>query len=764
MAPAVRVRFTVHVEELHEHCDDTYRRAVAIIGSAPQLGAWSNPGVRMRETSDGVWQVDVELPIGEEVTFKYIQLRKDFPVTWETIPGGRTVVPRASANGVCEAPRATYGRLPDDHPKRRGGTSMWVDSHLLTPEQGAEIRIHIGSYSKRPGVQIERESRPLSLRMRFVAHGHCEAVSATGGHVKARLERWMSRRDDVDRVREDEAHGHVPYTPGDVVVFKTHADIARLRAHRTHGALLIDVLAHTDGHHTGEALEHIGQSIVTMDTFVRSDARTGAEFISRGSFALPILRVGDVLTAPTPIGHLYCEFVVVTPFKHPASTLERTWRRYWTKRGPLDIGHRGKGRSFADVEGQRRAIIKENTIVSFTTAGLAGAEYVELDVMLTKDRVPIIYHDFHIAVEADLQTGFHSEPVAVAVDQLTLEQLKELRTGHVHAKKHADGDDTPPVEGGAAGGSGGAAARPPKKRLRKLIKKHRRAISRMASVRGLSAASGIKKRETGFGALFAAIPTLKEVLTGVPYWLGINIEIKYPHEPDAEGMGYLPQYEMNAYLDTILKVVFEHANTRRIIFSCFHPDVCIALLLKQARFPVMFLTCGGIPAYYNDVRCNSMEHAFVFALREHLQGIVINSDVWFQGQKDGDEPPTEERTRAYIKTVKDNHLLLFSWGNPNSHPDKVELQREWGLDGVICDNVGDIVKARGKKQSQFYDDLHDASSVDELLAWKEQNGHSKRSRMSSDSEAAVSATGRLVLAGALLVGALTAAALAWRRR
>jgi glycerophosphoryl diester phosphodiesterase len=30
-------------------------------------------------------------------------------------------------------------------------------------------------------------------------------------------------------------------------------------------------------------------------------------------------------------------------------------------------------------------------------SGLMGAEYVELDVMLSKDRVPVVFHDFEVS-------------------------------------------------------------------------------------------------------------------------------------------------------------------------------------------------------------------------------------------------------------------------------------------------------------------------------------------------------------------------------
>lgn len=33
-------------------------------------------------------------------------------------------------------------------------------------------------------------------------------------------------------------------------------------------------------------------------------------------------------------------------------------------------------------------------------------------------------------------------------------------------------------------------------------------------------------------------------------------------------------FDMNLFVDTILKTTFEFAESRSIVFSCFHPDVC----------------------------------------------------------------------------------------------------------------------------------------------------------------------------------------------
>ncbi|WAR31646.1 GPCP2-like protein [Mya arenaria] len=44
------------------------------------------------------------------------------------------------------------------------------------------------------------------------------------------------------------------------------------------------------------------------------------------------------------------------------------------------------------------AIVQENTIRSFQTAANHGADFVEFDVHLTKDEIPIIYHDFKVLI------------------------------------------------------------------------------------------------------------------------------------------------------------------------------------------------------------------------------------------------------------------------------------------------------------------------------------------------------------------------------
>lgn len=66
------------------------------------------------------------------------------------------------------------------------------------------------------------------------------------------------------------------------------------------------------------------------------------------------------------------------------------------------------------------------------------------------------------------------------------------------------------------------------------------------------------------------------------------------------------------------RVVFDHAKGRELFFTCFHPEVCVALRLKQCRYPVAFLTEGAPATLYPDVRCNTYLGAVQHARREGL--------------------------------------------------------------------------------------------------------------------------------------------------
>ena len=192
-------------------------------------------------------------------------------------------------------------------------------------------------------------------------------------------------------------------------------------------------------------------------------------------------------------------------------------------------------------------------------------------------------------------------------------------------------------------------------------------------------------RNNDMGHLIDKFPRLRHVLEYVPHRVGLNVEIKYPTEISERSMRKLPVFEMNMYVDAILKTIMDTAGDRRIVFSTFDPDVCVMLQLKQARYPVLFLTCAGSSLDYDDVRQLSLHGALEFAKSEHLSGIVSNAG------------PLLLNTDL-IHQVKSTGMLLFTWGDENSDHRNVQIQKMHGVDAVISDNVGDLTKKDGKPQ------------------------------------------------------------------
>lgn len=88
------------------------------------------------------------------------------------------------------------------------------------------------------------------------------------------------------------------------------------------------------------------------------------------------------------------------------------------------------------------AAARENTLHSLNSAAKNGADYVEFDVHLTKDKVPVVFHDFHVLVSIakrspsidDLSTmPMSNKTGGVEEHELAVKDLKfsQLRLLHV---------------------------------------------------------------------------------------------------------------------------------------------------------------------------------------------------------------------------------------------------------------------------------------------------------------------------------------------
>ncbi|KAI5298869.1 Glycerophosphocholine phosphodiesterase [Ascosphaera atra] len=336
------------------------------------------------------------------------------------------------------------------------------------------------------------------------------------------------------------------------------------------------------------------------------------------------------------------------------------------------IGHRGLGKNFAS---RKSLQLGENTVQSFIAAANLGASYVEFDVQLTKDHVPVIYHDFLVS-----ETG-----IDAPVHTLTLEQFLQLSHSQdqrdaQRRKDEQDGTDSPRTQvlnnlrqrSKSVGGGSDTS------HLEKLNE-------RMKHTRDFKT-KGFKGNTRGHH-IQAPFATLEELFNKLPTSVGFNIELKYPmlHETEVEEMD-MYAVELNSFVDTVLSKVYDLGQDRNMILSSFNPDVCLIAAFKQPSIPVLFLTDAGVEPV-GDIRASSLQEAVRFASRWNLLGVVTNAE------------PLVLCPRL-VRVVKESGLVCVSYGVYNNDPEKVRLQVQEGIDAVIVDSVLAIRQGLTEHQSE----------------------------------------------------------------
>ena len=63
-------------------------------------------------------------------------------------------------------------------------------------------------------------------------------------------------------------------------------------------------------------------------------------------------------------------------------------------------------------------------------AVLHGADMIEFDVQLSKDMIPVIYHDFELCLPSTKKNG-ENHLVEIPLKSLSLEQLQNLRVRNI---------------------------------------------------------------------------------------------------------------------------------------------------------------------------------------------------------------------------------------------------------------------------------------------------------------------------------------------
>uniref|UniRef100_A0A673ZKJ0 Glycerophosphocholine phosphodiesterase 1 n=1 Tax=Salmo trutta TaxID=8032 RepID=A0A673ZKJ0_SALTR len=321
-----------------------------------------------------------------------------------------------------------------------------------------------------------------------------------------------------------------------------------------------------------------GTACLLSSFFVESGKDTGV-------VTLPIMKRNSRQT----LGKVRVDYLVIRPIEGLQCDMSSSFTKYWRKRSaPLDVGHRGAGSTHA----AKHTKVRENTIASFKSAANHGAAYVEFDVHLSKDCVPIVYHDLTCCISTKKKGDKHSlELFEVPVKDLTYDQLQQLK------------------------------------------------------VKALLA--------TGF-----------------------SFTSEYTQKPiDGSWEGNLSSYfNMNLFLDIILSCVLQRAGKRRIVFSCFDPDVCTMVRQKQNKYPILFLTQGISETYPElmDIRCRTTQIAMSFAQSENILGVSAHTEELLQNLE-------------HIREAQSKGLVVFCWGDLNNDHDNRTKLREQGIDGLIYD-------------------------------------------------------------------------------
>lgn len=384
----------------------------------------------------------------------------------------------------------------------------------------------------------------------------------------------------------------------------------------------------------------VGRGVALLSTV---KPNVGSKRISlQGDVAVPIVAANTL----EYIGTVNFNFLIITPFTHPNMTIAKDLTYWKSMASTMVIGHRGLGKN---VAARSSLQLGENTIQSFIAAANLGASYVEFDVQLTKDHVPVIYHDFLVS-----ETG-----IDAPVHTLTLEQFLHVSNGRTPRQSRPGS----PILANSAVAQAINGADPRKHRSMSLgdltnDESSQDMRERMKHTRDFKS-KGFKGNSRG-NFIQAPFTTLEEMFKKLPESIGFNIEMKYPmlHESEAEEMDTYA-VELNSFVDTVLTKVYDLGTKRNVIFSSFNPDICLLLSFKQPSIPILFLTDAGTNPV-GDIRASSLQEAIRFASRWNLLGLVSAAEPLVMSPR-------------LVRVVKESGLVCVSYGALNNDPEKVKV-------------------------------------------------------------------------------------------
>ncbi|KAM3959061.1 LOW QUALITY PROTEIN: glycerophosphocholine phosphodiesterase GPCPD1 [Aphomia sociella] len=581
--------------------DVALREKVFLTGSTVELGEWDFSKLVPLEHQPGTdsWTKTIRIPNTCDVLYRYAicvsnEDTNDIIVRrWET-----NIHPRVIKESMLQPVEDVFGEYDG---KNKIGTG-WLTSQTLI--QFKFINNPLKLKSRLNGRLMNIKVTPVKLSF---GETHVEESSLSTDTMDVEIPVGVfvevSTLDNDTSVcfpKVQEQFGS-EYKPNDILLVNV------LTPNPTEIAYLVDFYSYSSRASTEDPPCHIGYTYVLPNMFKPSE----------GTLELPV----TCNVKHRPLGTVNFEYLIIRPMTEQLCDLQVSYAKHWDPSWTgLEVGHRGLGASFKTKEGNS---IRENTIASLKKAAASGADLLEFDVQLSKDMIPVIYHDFYVCISMKRKKEVEcTEMLELPVKDLTLEHLQKLKVYHlVEGRNHDTFFDED-------------------------LEEHQ------------------------------PFPTLEDALKTIDIHVGFNVELKWTMEMDDGTFELNNPFDMNTYVDKILEVVLKHGGERRIVFSGFNPDICTMVRQKQNKYPVMFLTVGITSKYqaYRDPRCLSIPAAVQHAVSSDILGIVVHTEDLL-------------RDPSQVKLATNAGLVIFCWGDDNNDKNTIKRLKEMGLHAVIYDKL-----------------------------------------------------------------------------
>jgi CDK inhibitor PHO81 len=251
----------------------------------------------------------------------------------------------------------------------------------------------------------------------------------------------------------------------------------------------------------------------------------------------------------------------------------------------------GKPLEITDFETYWKATSQfDRNLNTFVTGSSLSGNYVRLYVQQTRDGIPVLWPTWTI----------DSGGIGVPVSRLSLEQFRAV-TSQSQSKGQLATISTAGPDG-------------------------------IAHIHRILATAGA---------------TLHEALSLLPTGMHVNLQILYTTPEEDKTLGLGPAPDINALVDGLLTVVFDHARAQRaqsadavrsVVFSSYNPVLCTALNWKQPNFPVflcndlgaLFPAATGAAAPQSPIRSSgqrtsSIKEVVRTAQSNNFMGLICNA-------------------------------------------------------------------------------------------------------------------------------------------